>query len=431
MKRSLAGLLALALTASLAQAAPEVRGFFTTDGLTGGEAQPHGWYEQYVYLAPADGGAAIGARTIGNPPGWFGLRMPGGGSIAGGQYALFNLKFDDYVAFGVTRGVDLPETDEIIDHQKHHTGAHYAVMYNQGHLEWDEHPWVKGADMYQTFVATGPTVTRVATRLADKTPEYTAIYLNYAIYEPTDGPPSEWKLISPVRTQYLSPTTDPIIHIFWVPYRSNEVTLTPGQTYAVRLWRDERSQSEEFALVARPDKDGGYPKGMLYLDGKAMPDWDAFLYVSGGEPGTVVNHAPVEDMKAGDQLLGWNETFGQTFKASGTSVAAVDIVFARIHGTAYDIPVTFQVYDAPGGTPIGPARSCYGVPGAFQARAAVLWERGEVPTEPGKTYYIEGKSEGLNLWPMNEDIPGVQAYIEGEARDGTDMMMSVAEYVGE
>jgi hypothetical protein len=230
-----------------------------------------------------------------------------------------------------------------------------------------------------------------------------------------------------VRTKYLSPTTDPIIHIFWVPFRSNEVDLVPGETYAVRLWRGEGSTSEEFTLVARPDNGSGYAQGHLFIGDTPENNWDAFLYVSGGAPGTVVNHAPVENFEPKD-FLGWNGRFGQTFRASGNGLAAVDIIFARTTDLPLNTPVTFQVYDGVGGKPIGPAKTCRGVPGAFQARAAVYWAPGEVPLEPGKTYYVECTSEGLNVWQMEEDIAGVEAYVEGESKAPHDAMMSIAEY---
>jgi hypothetical protein len=119
-------------------------------------------------------------------------------------------------------------------------------MFNTDYHDWGDGPWVRGVDFYQTFVATGPYITRIATKLADKAGDHQPLTLNFAVYEPGQGPPSTWKQISPVRSRVLSAGTDPIIHIFWVAYRSSEVTLTPGKLYAVRFWRDPASPSPSF-----------------------------------------------------------------------------------------------------------------------------------------------------------------------------------------
>jgi hypothetical protein len=49
------------------------------------------------------------------------------------------------------------------------------------------------------------------------------------------------------------------------------------------------------------------------------------------------------------------------------------------------LPITFQVYDRVNGTRIGPAKTCYGAPLAFQGRAAAIWDRDDVPLVPGRT----------------------------------------------
>lgn len=394
------------------------------EGITGREAPLHGWMEENVFVSPLGVGAGAGVRTAHTPSGAFVIP----GATAPGPHLLFTLRTDGIPAFSV-RPVAIPAGEAGLSEIEFNTPAHYSLMYDRGSEEWAEEPWVDGDDFYQTFRATGPAVTRVATRLADKRPSYTELHLNYAVYAVNDEPPSTWKRISPVRTRVLSPTTDPIIHIFWVAFRSQEVTLVPGRTYAVRFWRDPASQSTEFTLVTRPDKGDGYEYGRLYIGDTPHDAWDAFAYVSGGAEGTVVNHAPAADFEL-DEMLGWNERFGQTFRATGTSLAAVECVYATGEG-APRRDVTFQVYDGVGGKPIGPAKNCAGVPLSFQGRAAVAWSRGEVPLAPGRTYYVEGVSAGFNVWRMNEDLPGVCGYIEGVSKAPHDVMMAIVEYVGD
>jgi hypothetical protein len=317
----------------------------------------------------------------------------------------------------------------VLEDAKLETPAHYSVMYNAAHEEWDPKPWVSGDDFYQTFVATSRHVTRIATKLADKSGDHHFMTLNYAIYATGDGPPPTWKRISPVRSRFLSSGTDPIIHIFWVPYQSKEVELEPGRTYAVRLWRDESSQSKTFALVVRPDTGDGYARGHLYSGDEAKKDLDAYAYVSGGEAGTVVNHAPVGDLEL-KELVGSSNRYGQTFRATGVGLAGVDVIYATGDARPPALPVTFQLYDKVGGKRIGPARTCYGLPRAFQGRAAGFWKRGEAPLEPGRTYYLEWTSSGFNTWRLNEDLPG-EAYVNGAPRSDVDLAMSIAEYAAQ
>lgn len=408
-------------------AAETLEGYLLNEGVTGREVRPHHWKERRTYVAPVKPGAGVGFVTHHTPPGKFvmpGKLLPNG--FTPGEYALFSLCYDGPLPFSINPGVRVPEGAEKVEGLKLTAPAHYSVMYDTDWKEWGEKPWASGADFFQTFVATTPHVTRIGTKLADKSGDHYHLTLNYAIYEPNDGPPSEWKRISPVRSRFLSGGTDPIIHIFHVAYRSNEVNLTPGRTYALRLWRNPVSQSETFVLVARPDKGDGYAGGHLYVDGQPRTDLDGYAYISGGEPGTVVNHAPVGDMDL-KELIGSSQRYGQTFKASGNGLAAVDIIYTTGKTSPEPLPFTFQVFDRPGGKPIGPKRTAYGVPGAFQGRAAALWSRGEVPLKTGKMYYLEWTSPGCNTWKLNEDLPG-EAYVDGKSRPEADLALSIAEY---
>ena len=160
-----------------------------------------------------------------------------------------------------------------------------------------------------------------------------------------------------------------------------------------------------------------------------MKDRDAYLYVSGGEAGTIINHAPVGDLEL-KALVGGGTRFGQTFKASGTGLAGVDMIYTTGVASPPSLPVTIQIYDEPGGKQIGPTRLCYGIPRAFQGRVAAVWRRGEIKLTPGKMYYVEWSTpNGCNTWKLNEDLPG-EAYVDGEKKSDADLAMSIVEYVG-
>lgn len=427
MQRSV-GICALAFgmaTAVAAAAEPAGEGFMSAEGVTGRPVAPHGWVEENIYAAPTQAGMAISAQTTREPRGGFSWPADAVQRWSGKRFMLFTLSYDGIPAYSCTE-LPLPGADGAKATALHlDTPAHYSVMYNEGYHEWGEKPWIMGSDFYQTFVATTPHITRIAAQLADKSGDHYHLTLNYAVYATGDGPPSGWKRISPVRSRFLAGTVDPIIHIFHVVYRSEEVTLTPGKTYAIRLWRAPQSQSETFALVARPDRGDGYAGGCLYNGDERLKDRDAYAYVSGGSAGTVVNHFPLNaELKT---FAGMGRRFGQTFKANGVGLAAADIVYTDGQQTPPTLPIVFQLYDRPDGQPIGPARTCRGLPLAYQGRAAVAWRPKEVPLVPGDEYYLEWSCSGCNTWLTNEDLAG-DAYRDGKPMPGKDLMMSIVQY---
>jgi len=108
----------------------------------------------------------------------------------------------------------------------------------------------------------------------------------------------------------------------------------------------------------------------------------------------------------------------------------VDVIYATGDARPPSHPFVFQAYDKPGGKPIDEPKTCYGLPLAFQGRAAAFWARGEVPLTPGQMYYIEWTSPGCNTWKLNEDLPG-EAYVDGVAKPDADLAMSIVEHLDE
>lgn len=429
----LIGLLALGLPAGVWGAdanGPSLQGTFYSNEVSGQHSgRGHGWMEVPIYAQALNQGVGAGVRTGHSPAG--GFTLPDANSalprLGAGPAALYGLSYFDIPAFSIRRNVTLGAAAGPVKADLR-SPAHYSVMYNVHPDEWGESPYSgDGVDFHQTFVATSPHVTRVAVKLAGKGGDHDILTLHYAIVEPNAGPPSSWKRISPIRTRVFDKGVDPIIHIYHVVYRSSEVKLEVGKTYAVRFWRDPGSPSPNFVLACREDKGDGYRGGMLYRDGVALPDQDAYAYVSGGEPGTITNHAPVESLDLKD-YSGATKVFGQTFKATGRGLAAADIVYADGQALPVSLPVRFQLFDKPGGTAIGPSKTCYGVPLTYQGRAAVVWDKGEVNLKPGTMYYLEWTvPTDVNSWVLNEDLPG-SAWLDREEKPDIDMAMSIVEY---
>lgn len=420
----------MGLVSTMAFGASAVTGLLTADGVTGRNATPSGWSEEKAYIGQLDVGEGAAGGTWWDPPGWYRIpQVTPPTWFPGGTYALFTLRFNGVPAFSYDMTLELPGGAEIVENTRLNTPAHYSVMYNVSYTEWSPAPWLWGTDFYQTFVATGPHITRVGTKLAGKGGDHQELTLNFGVYQTNDGLPSTWQRISPMRSLWISGNTDPIIHVFWEPFRSNEMELTPGQTYAVRFWRDPSSPSPDFAIVARPDFGDGYEGGQLYSGNTSHEIKDAYGYVSGGEAGTIINHAPVNDIQVGPMAT-WTTSFGQTFQASGTSVAAAEIMYADGEPSPLTLRIDFQVYDGVGGAPIGPRKSCWGNPGHYEGRAAAIWREGEVPTIPGQMYYIEWTTppSGCNTWFMRDNPPG-EAYVNRQSRPSNDLLMCIAEYL--
>lgn len=403
-----------------------IQGFLQAEGITGKAAPAHGWQQENIYLGPLAVGYGTGCNALYDPPGWYALK-PVTQPFPAGRYALFNLSVDGGPAFSFRADVAVPEGSTVLDPVRLTTPAHYAVMYNKAFTEWGSEPWIWGASMHQTFVAASPYITRIGTRLAGKSGDHHWLLLNLAVYEAGAGSPATWRKVSPTRSIYLGGNVDPIIHFIHAPFRSHELHLTPGRMYAVRFWADPTSQSTTFAMVARTGGDSGYADGRLYVDGLGKADLDAYAYISGGAPGTIVNHAPVGDRQL-KEFLGSGTRHGQTFVATGCALAGADFIYATGAAAPPAYPLTFQLYDDVGGRAIGPARTCHGVPGFYQARAAAFWEAGEVELMPGRRYYLEVTSPGLNVWLMNENVPGAAYRDRSPHPRGADLMMSIAEY---
>ena len=427
MARIVLGIAGLLTAVHTAFGAGAVQGVLVSDGVTGRALPNAGWRQERVYVAQLDTGFSAGTVTSETIPGNFfilGSHVPTGWPM--GTYGLLAFAFDGIPALSMRTNLNLPAGAGVIEVGEFKTPAHYSVMYNQGFTEWGSSPWVVGTDFYQTFIATHPHVTRIATRLAGKGGDHDPLNLLFAVYETNDGPPSTWQQISPTRGYFIDGNVDPIIHIFWVAFKSSEVTLNVGQRYAVRIWREPNSAAPDFALVARTDGGTGYANGHLYAGNTPLPNLDAFAYISGGAPGTIVNHTPVLNFQL-PQLIGSSGRHGQTFRASGTSLAAVNIVYATGQQTPDPLQFVFQCYSTVNGTPIGPSKTCYGVPGFFQGRAAAMWLPGEVPLTPNQFYYIEWTSPGSNTWVMTEDVPG-NAFVNRVSVPDKDLAMSIAEY---
>jgi hypothetical protein len=382
------------------------------------------WPEQLVFVSPRGEGRGDADWSSTNPRGAYDLSIPN--HQFQGEHAVFTVMAEGLVPFAyqfteVPCGDGQHTQDLVVD-------GDYVVMYPRGAEDWgpEKDHWLWGGDFYQTFVARSRHITRASTRLAGKRDHVTK--LNFQLVKVGEGPPSSWEPVSPVRT---TPLPEPIyLFTSWVAWHSEEVDLIPGEQYALHLWCPQGpADTHDFALVARRDRGDGYTEGRLYEGDTpiADPGRDMFGYF-GGDVGnnTLVNYGPVRYFDLPGELVGWNTSFGQTFTATGEALAGAEVVVAPLGDLTE--PVTFQLYDRVGGEPIGPSKTCWGAPGPFQSRVGAFWYPGEAPLEPGKQYYLECSSAGINTWDMRGAYLGGALYVDRRMRPGRDLRMVLAEY---
>jgi hypothetical protein len=382
------------------------------------------WPEQLVFIAPRGAGLGDADWSSTNPRGAFDFSASG--HDFGGEHALFTIMAEGLLPFSyalmtLPPGEDRVTCDLLVE-------GDYTVMYPRGSEDWgpEREHWIWGGDFYQTFVAKSRHITRASTRLAGKRDHVTK--LSFQLVHVGEGPPSTWEPVSPLRS---SPLPEPIyLFTTWVAWHSQEVNLTPGERYALHLWCPEGpAETHDFALVARRDRGEGYSEGALWQGDRLIeePERDMFGFWGGdGGNNTVVNYGPTRYFELPGQLVGWNTSFGQTFTATGEGLAAAEVVVAPLGDLTE--PVTFQLYTAVGGEPIGPAKTCYGAPGPFQSRVGVFWYPAEAPLTPGEQYYLEGTSRGINTWDMRGAYGGGALYVDRRMRPGRDLRMILAEY---
>lgn len=422
-----------------ARGASELNGHVYSVGITGRPSAPnHGWFEEMVYLshkgAPGTGSADLSGE-FDTPPqsnrGLFYQRIPGE-NFPGGRYALFTLGYDEVPGFDYVLDIDVPAGSNPFSHNLP-VDADYSVMFDQDFTEWPGNSqgerWIWASEFYQTFVARGRHITRLATSLVQRNENVQN--LSMQLVKPNGGPPSTWPAVLPERSKFIGNIGNDALarFIHFVPYHSSEVTLTPGETYALRVWTpDGFGSGYQFGIFARPDNGDGYAQGHAWQEDVARTDWDLFGFVTGGvDNNSLLNYAPLGDFQT-SELLGFTPSFGQTFRATGEGLAAVEMTIA-LGGGGSNRPVTWQLYESVGGGPIGPAKTGWtGQVHPFLWRAGVLWHPGEANLTPGNTYYLEGTSSGVNLWNMNEGYAHGEAYLNRTPVPGKDILMSIAEY---
>jgi hypothetical protein len=418
-QRLLAGSLfaaAIAMTA-VCQAAGTVTGHARFERIKGKPQMGHvELYESNLFLSP-DGGAAIGpSYRLGAPPGqaprgdgFYSLSVPAGTWSLLVNQPLFFIR--PKVLPGVTvrdgqtttRHVELP-----IDYSTYFTSTWTSF----------EQVWV------QTFIATGTSITGVSWKLAGT--NATRIQASLHADDGTANPVL-WPLVSAqaAKSDEVAAITDN-----WVRWRSGEVPAVPGRRYAVKL-TGTAGGDLKFAVFHRAKDANSYAGGRAHDQSGVERDFDLNITVFSDNDATAVLLNKTSK-GLGDLVDGYfGGRWGQTFRATlGTSLAAVD-VWAAGANNRWDLDFTFRVLrGGPGGPQVGPAKTTKAAYQAFGAGLhGVSFNPGEVPLEPGQTYYVEFTNpEGFNPYVTEGDTYAAgAAYQDGSLRS-RDLSMTILVY---
>lgn len=291
---------------------------------------------------------------------------------------------------------------------------------------WD-HTW------YQTFVATSSSINKIAYVFAGADADLSSIEVT--LLRDNGGGITGWTPVATKNGRVSRESGEA-----WVGWRSGELPTVPGQRYAVRLVG--QGSQRNFSPYWRTDNGDGYAGGQAYDKNGSPLNKDLNILVFSDNDGTIIPY-----MKTTGGLgarTWWEWQWGQTFKATGKALAAVDLWISHGGDPQWNMRTEVKVYsNPPAGDPPTPSGLVGLVKrgrGAWQAGGTAMigvgYEPGEVPLVTGNTYYIEitpygGDAIGYEAYRFDrsEDAyPHGHAYSNRYPRPDIDLSMTIMEY---
>lgn len=270
--------------------------------------------------------------------------------------------------------------------------------------DWDKKP---ASDYYQTFVATGASLTHVGIR-----PVHDGVdgggpgaqNIVVTIHKRTAGTPDKWPQVGPSRTIKDVDCGGPKDYVYYAGWNSGEVPLVPGQTYAVHL-----KGEKPFQMFQQPNDDKKTDCYRIAADKTGWQGADIWMAVGTDNDGLVIPYNKCSN-KEYVEFAGGSTKWTQTYVAQGTSLAAA--LLSGAVGTAHPplsrtrLKVRVRK-GGPNGPIVGVEKIAIGS-GNYTGDASWGWfcaaySPGEVPLEPGKTYAIE--------WETMETVQSLHDYI--------------------
>jgi len=374
-------------------------------------------YEWNVWLSRDGTGWTGDAFRVGLPPqpnqAYYTFTAPAG---------TYSLYLDESIFWGrpkVRTNVVLPSSGTVNLNVELPTDYSCAFGTNSG--PWGSNPWtVWSTPWYQTFIATGTSITGVDFKLSGTNASQMAV----SIHSDNGGSITGWPQVGSTRTLGVGTLNDN-----WIRYRSGEIPTVPGHRYALRLAGINGSPNNAFSIFRRIDDGTGYAGGQAYNASGQAQNFDLYAMIFSDNDGTVIPYCARE--YDGGDLAGWAGVWAQEVRAVGNGLAGATLYFAG--GGEWHKVGTFKIrVGGPNGAQVGPAKSNWsGSMAADSAFFSASWNPGEVPLTPGQTYYIEVSSVGYNPSKFSRGAnvyPYGDAYQSGGRRSGVDLHMQVVEY---
>ncbi len=372
------------------------------------------FYEWNVYSS-IDGGTSAGSYfRVGLPPSptrsYYSLTLVPG---------THSLMLDEPIWWGrpaVVPNLKVPQAGSLSFDMQPPTD--YSCSFDDKAGPWGVNPWtVYDTTWYQTFVATGNSITGVEFKLAG----FNATDMRVEIVaDPGNGSLiTNWPVVGVTRLKYALGTGDQ-----WLRYRSGQIPTTPGNRYALKL----TGINGDYAIWRRIDGGTGFADGQAYNSAGVVQNFDIYAVVFSDNDGTLISYA---NMAANDggSLLGAAPSWSQEIQAMGSSLAGVSLYIGDDRRQ-----LTFKVHSgSPTGPEIGPAKTGTSGPQASASIATVSWDPGEAPLTAGEKYYIEAAGGANPCNPYRLTITE-SAYPDGDAfigltrLSGVDLYMQVVEW---
>ncbi len=294
----------------------------------------------------------------------------------------------------------------------------YTCAFGNNSGLWGNDPWDWDSTWYQTFEATGTSISGVSYKLAGATANDVLI----SVHQDNGGNVTTWPQVGTSRSRPASGNTD-----VWLRYRSGEIPTNPGQKYAIKL--QGVGGGGGLGMYRRIDNNDGYALGQAYSSNGTARNYDLYLIVPSDSDGTVIPYC--SRLSDGGTLTHWANSWSQEIEAVGNGLAGVVIYFAA---DTWKRTLTFSVHTgSPFGPQVGVAKTGHGAPQASGSGfAGACWNPGEVSLIPGQKYYLRA-SGGLNPYRFTNGENAYKgtsyvAYAEGDDEPNVDLMMQVVEY---
>lgn len=379
-----------------------------------GQGNTYGYvelYEYYGFLSPRGNGIGYAFRC--GDPGT--AQHPYEGCITindipPGKYSLMTSRGEFFPRGKVVSDISIADGQTT----EHH--AYQPIDYS-GYLSkynWDS---VGGDPVYQTFVATGTSIVRASFAKADSS---SGGQIGFSIHEDDGGNVEDWPQVGPTRSVNRSGSGGD----HWVAWQAGEVPTVPGCKYAIRLDATSGVNIQPYWSI-----DSLYPHGTGYREGQSNPaGHDYYIAVFSDNDGTI---ATIIVPSPDETLAAWRDRWAQSYTARGTSLAGACLMAATA-GQHFDIVITIH-QNTPDGPQIGPTKIMPSSGIAGGDMVGVCYDRGEVPTELGQTYWVvyeNAEGGGLNIYEMgNPYLDGnASCYLGGWIPMAFDLKLNLYEY---